>query len=364
MNQVLCVTCALKDSDLLSVEDGLLELSELCRTLGLEVQDKLILSSSQIFAPTYISRPMAEELAMTRGALDSEIVVFNNDLSPAQVRNLEKILDCAVMDRTEVILKIFQIHARTQEAKLQVEIAQLKYTLPRLKRMWLHLSRIEGGVVGYSSKGPGEKQIELDRRYITNRIAKLSKKLKQIDTRRETRRHKRVESALPLVSLVGYTNAGKTTLLNVLAKEKLLAEDKLFATLSPVTRKVYLFEQEYALVSDTVGFIKDLPHHLVASFHTTLQEIEYADIILLLQDISHRNYQEQIKTVTSILGELKVLDKPVLLVFSKIDLLEDNTRMDQLAKAYPEALFISARDEAGLVELKKAITSTKDKLGK
>jgi len=360
--EALILSVSLPQSQFFELEEDLGELKELARTAGFKIAASDIVSTSKIFSGTFISKPTAEAAAIGFSSYEAKTLIFSEDLSPTQLRNLEKIFDKMVIDRTELILQIFQSNARTEEARIQVEMAQLKYTLPRLKRMWPHLSRIEGG---YSfTKGPGETQIEMDRRAIKNRISLLAKKLKDISTQRETRRKKRVGSDLPMVSLVGYTNAGKTTLLNKLAKEKLLAENKLFATLSPVTRKAYLKEGSYALISDTVGFIKNLPPHLIASFHSTLQEIEYSDMIAVVQDISHPNFESQLDSVRSILGELNSLDKPKIQIFTKIDLLKNKETLENLKKYYPGAVFVSSLTEEGLLELKEKIAHAASKLGR
>ncbi len=351
--KILCVAASLSTTEYHELVDDISELKKLCETLNYKVLDTVVVPSSKIHSATFISKPFANDIKSEVDEKKAEIVVFNENLSPAQLKNLENIWEVPIIDRTELILKIFEIHARSQEAKIQVEIARLKYTLPRLKRMWTHLSRIEGGI-GYS-KGKGETQIETDRRIISKQISKLTKKLKTISTRREVRIKQRLKSKSPLVSLVGYTNAGKTSLLNLLANEKLLAEDKFFATLSPVTRKVFLKHNQYALVSDTVGFIKKLPPHLVASFRSTLKEIQFADIILLLQDITHPHYKEQISIVTSILGEIEVLDKPIITVFSKIDLIQDPHALSSLRRAYPNAIFISSITKEGIDQIKQRI---------
>lgn len=357
--KALCIGVMLPLEDLMEAEESLKELAELAKTAEYEVTDQLLLSSSQIFAATYISKNIAEDIVMEIEEQDTEVVLFNEELSPAQLKNLEELWNVRIVDRTELILRIFQIHARTQEARIQVEIAQLHYTLPRLKRMWTHLSRIEGGI-GFS-KGPGETQIELDRRIIKERISKLSKKLKKISVRRETRRKKRLEASIPLASLVGYTNAGKTSLLNVLAKEHRLAEDKLFATLSPVVRKIFLKDSDYCLLSDTVGFITKLPTHLVASFRSTLQEIEFSDILIVVQDVTHFQLGRQRKAVENTLGQLEVLKKPQILVLSKVDLLSEAEK-DEYKSLYPEAVLLSSKTLEGINELKERIYNVSKKL--
>jgi len=351
--KTLCIEAVLPESDCFMIEENLLELKELGQTAGYDIIDSLVISIPRFFSATLMSQPLAEEIGLEIKEKEAEVVLLNVDLSSSQLKNLEKIWEVMIVDRTELILKIFQNNARTKEAKLQVEIAQLRYTLPRLKRMWGHLSRIEGGF-GFT-KGPGETQIEIDRRIIKDRISFLSSKVKKISQRREVRRKKRVEADLPMVSLVGYTNAGKTALLNCLAKEQKESENKLFATLSPVTRKVFLDFSKYMLLSDTVGFIKNLPSHLIASFHSTLQEIEYSDLLILLQDVTSNSIFEKVDTVHTVLDEINCLSKKTLLVFTKIDLIQDESVLNRIKSNYPDALFISSLTKEGIDTLKTKI---------
>jgi GTP-binding protein HflX len=279
----------------------------------------------------------------------ADVVIFDNDLSPAQTRNLERALDVKVLDRSEVILDIFAARARTHEARLAVELAQLEYSLPRLKRMWTHLSRLKMGV---GMRGPGEKQLEVDRRLVEKRIHDLKTELATIHGRRERQVAARRDRMT--VSLVGYTNAGKSTLLNALTGATELAADKLFATLDTRTRRWRLPGWGPVLLSDTVGFIRDLPHRLIASFKATLEETIQADLLLHVADASSPLVSAQIAAVRGVLAELGVEDKDTILVLNKIDRLPDATAREQLLARYPHAVPISARSGAGLPALARA----------
>lgn len=350
--RAFCITIAFKTDSFLEIEEKEREIKELAKTAGYQVIESQVIYTSFPSAAFLLGRGIIENLKEELEIKNIEIVIINKELTPTQARNLEKIWQKMVIDRTELILRIFQLHAKTKEAKIQVEIAQLRYTLPRLKRLWTHLSRIEGGF-GFT-KGPGEKQIEIDRRLIKNRIAFLSTKLKEIDTRRETRRKKRISSSLPLVSLVGYANAGKTTLLNYLAKENLTALPQMFSTISPVTRKIFLQDHYFALVSDTVGFIRDLPEFLLASFHSTIQEINFSDIIFILQDISEENFENKLHIIYSLLHSLQI-EKPVsYIVWTKCDLVS-REKIQKVKTRYPDSFFISALTGEGIPQIKNKI---------
>ncbi len=262
---------------------------------------------------TYIGSGKLEEVVEYKNALDADFVVFDDELSPAQLRNLEKAFNCRILDRTTLILDIFARRARTSIAKTQVELAQLQYMLPRLTRLWTHLERQRGGI---GMRGPGESQIETDRRLITEKITLLKERLTTIDKQKVQQRKNR--ESLVRVALVGYTNVGKSTLMNLLAKSDVFAENKLFATLDTTVRKVVVDNLPF-LLTDTVGFIRKLPHGLVESFKSTLDEVREADLLLHVVDISHRDYEQQIESVNRTLGELNALDKPTVMVFNKID---------------------------------------------
>ncbi len=318
-------------------DDPLEELRGLAKTAGLEVVGSLLQKRQQIDIATYIGSGKVEELKAIVEAQEADVVVFDNDLGPAQTRNLEKSLEVKVVDRTEMILDIFATHAQTHEAHLQVELAQLEYAMPRLKRMWTHLSRYKGGI---GVRGPGEKQLEEDRRLVAHRIQELKAKLAKIQARKE--REVASRDDVPTVSLVGYTNAGKSTLMNALTEAGVLVEDKLFATLDTRTRRWRFRGGGQSLLSDTVGFIRDLPHALVASFKATLEEARQADLLLHVVDASSPEAESQIRAVKAVLAELGLEDHPTLLVLNKSDKVPDRSFLDVLKAHHAESVSISA----------------------
>jgi GTPase len=336
-------------------DDPLDELRGLAKTAGLTVVGSMLQKRHQIDIATYIGSGKAEELKNTVEAQEADVVLFDNDLSPAQTRNLEKHLGVKVVDRTEVILDIFATHALTHEAHLQVELAQLEYAMPRLKRMWTHLSRYKGGI---GVRGPGEKQLEEDRRLVGHRIQELKAKLGKIQARKE--REVASRSDMATVSLVGYTNAGKSTLMNALTEAGVLVEDKLFATLDTRTRRWRFHGGGSALLSDTVGFIRDLPHALVASFKATLEEARQADLLLHVVDASSPEAEKQIEAVKTVLAELGLENHPTLLVLNKADKVPDRSFLDVLKAHHSESIAISAARSEGLDGLEAAV---RDALG-
>jgi len=318
LEKVVLVGVILPKQDKKIVFDHLEELKLLCRTAGGEVV-KVFIQDLKNPNPAYlIGKGKAEEIAQFVQENNISAIIFDEELTPTQIRNLENLANCKVLDRAAIILDIFASHARTKEAKTQVELAQYEYYLPRLTRQWTHLSKQYGGI---GTKGPGETQIETDRRIIKRKIATLKHKLEEIDTQRSTQRKQR-EKFFKVV-LTGYTNAGKSTLLNLLTDANVLVEDKLFATLDSTTRLVRTKKGYEFLLSDTVGFIRKLPPNLIASFRSTLIEIVYADLILHIVDASHPNREEQIQVVEDTLREIKADKNKSLLVFNKIDLIED-----------------------------------------
>jgi len=330
------------------VRDHLNELEHLARTAGADVTDRMTQSLNSPDPATFVGSGKVNEIERLVKKRDSDLVIFDDELSPVQVKNIEEQVDCKLLDRTGLILDIFASRAQTRAAKTQVELAQLDYLRSRLTRRWTHLSRQEGGI---GTKGPGEKQIEMDRRIIDKRMAKLREKLDEIDRQRTTQRKGR--EAYTTVSLVGYTNAGKSTLLNALADEELLAEDRLFATLDATTRTVELDSNKEVLMSDTVGFIRKLPHRLIESFKSTLDEVRESDVLVHVVDVTHPNYEEQMQVVSETLGELDARDKPTLVVFNKIDAMEDRTLLRRLRRNHPDAVFTSALRGIGLGPLKE-----------
>jgi GTP-binding protein HflX len=332
------------------------ELGGLVATAGARVVAELTQRRERPDQTTYLGKGKLTELAGLCARHDADVVIFDNDLSPAQTRNLERALQTKVLDRSEVILDIFAARARTYEARLAVELAQLEYSLPRLKRMWTHLSRLKMGI---GMRGPGEKQLEVDRRLVEKRIHDLTQELEAIHGRKERQVAARGEQLT--VSLVGYTNAGKSTLLNALTGADELAEDKLFATLDTRTRRWRLPGWGPVLLSDTVGFIRELPHRLIASFRATLEETRQAGLLLHVADASSPLVDQQIAAVRGVLAELGVEDKDTLLVLNKLDAVADPVRREQVLARYPHALPISARSGAGLAALARAVS---DHLGR
>jgi GTP-binding protein HflX len=329
------------------------ELERLADTAGADILLKMTQEKALPDGALYLGKGKVEELKKHVEMLSLQIVIFDDDLSPVQVRNLEKELGIKVLDRSGLILDIFASRARTREAKTQIELAQLEYFLPRLTRQWTHLSKQFGGI---GTKGPGETQIETDRRLINTRIAKLKEKLSAIERQQETRRTGRSDE-LARIALVGYTNAGKSSLLNAISAGEVFVEDRLFATLDATTRSVALSHGRKILLTDTVGFIRKLPPKLIASFRTTLAEVEQADILLHVVDVSHSDLDEHIAIVAETLKTLDVYDKPMIMVFNKTDMLAASDRhiFEELRARFPHSVFISASKNAGITSLKAEI---------
>lgn len=331
------------------------ELEQLVLTAGGVTVRKILQNRLRPDPATYIGKGKLNDLASLAGTDQADLIVFDDDLSPTQTRNIQKATDAKVIDRSGIILDIFASRAKTAAAKMQVELAQLQYLLPRLTRLWTHLSRQKGGI---GTKGPGETQIETDRRLIGKRIAVLKEKLEKLDRQRTTQRKGR--ESVPRAALVGYTNAGKSTLMNSLTSTNVLAEDKLFATLDATVRRLDLAGQPF-LLSDTVGFIRKLPHNLIESFKSTLDEIREADILLHVVDGSSPVLDDYIAVVNSTLKELDVETKPVILVFNKVDQIDDPDRLSSLRTQYPNAVFISAFQKVGLKRLEEEIVRQMNK---
>ncbi len=354
--RVYLVGVELKNGEASVAREAIAELAQLVTTAGAQVVGEATQRLERPNASTFIGSGKARELAGRCKELQVDTVVFDDELAPAQARNLEELFGCKILDRTEVILDIFAQRARTREGKLQVELAQLEHLLPRLTRYWTHLSRQRGslGAIG----GEGESQLEADRRRVQERIDKLRIELEEVRRQRTTQRQGRQRSQWPLASIVGYTNAGKSTLFNALTRAGVLEEDKLFATLDPTTRRLRLPTNQNILLSDTVGFIRKLPHQLVEAFKATLEEVINADLLLHVVDISHPQAEEQIAAVNSVLTEIGAGEKPVLMVYNKLDLLEDGS--DQRGfqgwrLQHPDAVAISARNGVGVPELLTAL---------
>ena len=332
------------------MDESLDELELLADTAGAAAIARISQDRDRLDPATFIGKGKAEEIGKLVEEEKVSLVIFDDDLSAVQVRNLEKAFQCKVLDRSALILDIFAARARTSEAKCQVELAQLEYLLPRLTRQWTHLSKQFGGI---GTKGPGETQIETDRRIIRTRISHLRERLDRITQQRTTQRKERTKHTR--AALVGYTNVGKSTLLNLLSGSDVLVENKLFATLDPTTRIVPLSPSSAILMTDTVGFIRKLPHHLVAAFKSTLEEVTEADLLLHVVDLLSPLYEDQIRVVQETLEDLGAADKTTLLVFNKIDRLNDRSIISALSEKYPQSVCISAMRGINIVSLKEKI---------
>ncbi|MBQ2275115.1 MAG: GTPase HflX [Lachnospiraceae bacterium] len=346
--KVILVGVCLNEKD--NIEESLDELKELVKTADATVVGRLVQNREAFHSATYIGKGKIEELkelALETGATG---IVCDDELSPAQIRNLEEALDLKIMDRTLLILDIFSKRALTKEGMIQVELAQLKYRSSRLVGLRSSLSRLGGGI---GSKGPGEKKLELDRRLIRNRIAQLSKELEEVKMHRVVQRKQRSKNLIPVVCIVGYTNAGKSTLLNRLTQAGVLEEDQLFATLDPTTRKLELESGQEIMLTDTVGFIRKLPHHLVDAFRSTLEEAKYSDLILHVVDMSNPQMDQQMEAVYETLDRLDIRDKTIITVFNKQDKVE-KLQIIKDAKA-DRTVRISAKKEEGFEELLQTI---------
>ena len=330
------------------------ELEELALTAGLEVLDKVLQKRSVKDAALYMGRGKIEQLGLMLQASNAGVLVFDDELSGAQIRNIEAMTGAKVIDRTALILDIFAQRARSSEGKLQVELAQLKYRLPRLTGMGGQLSRLGGGI---GTRGPGEKKLEVDRRHIRKRISSLDNELKAISKRRSLIREGRKQNEIPVIALVGYTNSGKSTLMNILCNTDVFAEDKLFATLDPSTRKLLLPDGRLALLVDTVGFIRKLPHELIEAFKSTLEEVVYADMLLHVVDAADEEVEEQIPVAEAILNNLGASGKPAVLVLNKMDIVLEKQRLP-ISAAGISSVEISAVKGDGLDELLKMIMKT------
>ena len=334
---------------LIPVGESLAELGRLAATAGVAIVGTIVAPLRRVHPATFIGKGKVEEVRALADEAHANVVVFDDGLSPAQQRNLEKALGCKVIDRSALILDIFAQRARSQAGKLQVELAQLQYFLPRLTRQWTHLSRLGGGV---GTRGPGETQLEVDRRRVRERIVVLRRRLESVRRTRGLHRGERAAVPLPTVALVGYTNAGKSTLMNALTQAGVLVEDKLFATLDPTVRRLRLPEGQVVLLSDTVGFIHKLPHQLVEAFRSTLEEVRAADLLLHVIDVAHPGWPEQATVVEQVLEEIGAGDRPVVRALNKADLLA----ADALRPVGgPDATLIAARTGRGIPALLAAI---------
>ena len=337
-----------ENSDSTTVDISLDELEELAETAGAVTVGRVVQKRDAFHPGTYIGKGKMEELRDLVWQQQADTIVCDDELSPAQITNLSQELDVKVIDRTVMILDIFAAHAKTSEGKLQVELAQLRYRSSRLMGLGTAMSRLGGGI---GTRGPGEKKLEMDRRLIKDRIAWLNRQLKEVVQNRDTMRKQRSRNHTPTVAIVGYTNAGKSTLLNALTDAGILSEDKLFATLDPTTRGLELENGQKILFTDTVGFISKLPHPLIRAFRSTLEEAKYADMILHVVDVSNEHYERQMEVVYNTLRELEIGDKKVLTAFNKIDRMEAGDQTVYKDPRSDKIVYISAREKSGLEEL-------------
>lgn len=346
--RVILVGISEQDGD--DAEDSIEELAELVKTAGATVVGTMIQKRERIHPGYYIGTGKVQELAEMIVEYDATGIVCDDELSPAQLKNLEELLNTKIMDRTLIILDIFAAHATTSEGKIQVELAQLRYRLSRLAGLGRSMSRLGGGI---GTRGPGEKKLEMDRRLINDRIAQLRRELKEVEQHREVNRARRNRSRIPVVAIVGYTNAGKSTLLNHLTDAKVLEEDKLFATLDPTTRMLELSGKQQVLLTDTVGFIRKLPHHLIEAFKSTLEEAKYADYIFHVVDASNPQYDKQMHITYETLDDLGVKDKTIVTLFNKQDLRKEEEPLFDFRADY--VMNISAAKGEGLEEIKSLL---------
>ncbi len=330
----------------------LAELERLADTAGADVVGQVGQRRARPAPRSFLGKGKLEELKELVEETEATLVLFDNDLSPAQGRNLEKDLEVNILDRTELILDIFAKHANTKQARIQVELAQLQYLLPRLTRLWLHLERQAGGI---GTRGPGETQLETDRRLVNRRIAALKKALEDIEITRQTQVRSR--EGVFTATLIGYTNAGKSTLMNGITGAGVYVKDQLFATLDATTRRVDVDERRRFLLTDTVGFIRRLPHHLVESFKATLQEVRDADLMVHVVDASSEDPEHQIASVNTVLKEIVPKEKPTLVVFNKMDLVDAELFINRFSRSYPDAVFVAGRTEEGTTTLRDNILS-------
>lgn len=337
-------------------EDSLDELASLCETFGITATSKVPCPIKKLDAGTYLGKGKLDELT----AMEGDVIIFDDEILPQQQRNLEELFKRPVIDRTELILEVFAQRAQTKEARLQIELAKVKYQFPRLKRLWTHLSRQSGsggsGGGGAYLKGEGEKQIEIDRRLLKKKVDQLEKEIEEVRLHRDTQRRARRRSGIPTFAIIGYTNAGKSTLLNALTKAGVLVENKLFATLDTTTRKFVLPNRQEILLIDTVGFIRKIPHTLVAAFKSTLEEAMYTDILLHLIDISHPMAEAHIEATYEVLKELGITNQPVITVLNKIDQCSNPGLLHKMRIKYPKTVAISATNGTGFDQLLEVMT--------
>ncbi|OGX08770.1 MAG: GTPase HflX [Omnitrophica WOR_2 bacterium GWA2_47_8] len=353
--RVLTVVVDYRPDDDWPLEDVTAELAELVKTSGGEVVTSVPCRIDKPTPTYFIGSGKVDEIALACQEHNIQTVIFSHDLKGSQQRNIEEILKVKTIDRTQLILDIFAKHASSQEGKTQVELAQLQYLLPRLVGQGIELSRLGGGI---GTLGPGETKLEVDRRRISDRISRLRKDLKDLETNQNAKRKKRQDQGIPVIALVGYTNAGKSTLLNALTESNQVVADKLFTTLDSLSRQMVLPNNQKVIISDTVGFIHELPPHLIESFKTTLMEVTEADILLHVLDVSHPNFRRLHTAVMNVLAELNVHDKPMITVLNKIDKITDQSWLKDLQGNYESAVYISALKETNIDALTNLLIQT------
>lgn len=359
--KALLIGIYLKNEEAKECEESLEDLERLAETYGLETIDKVPVNLRKFVASTVIGSGKLDELKALAEEYEADLILFDDEITPYQQRNLEKAFGKPIMDRTELIIEVFAQRAQTKEARLQIELAKIRYQLPRLKRLWTHLSRQVAGAGGFT-KGAGEKQIELDRRMLRSRIARLQKEIEEVRSHRKTQRSARERRGVPTFALVGYTNAGKSTLLRSLTQAEVLVEDKLFATLDTTTRKFTLPNNQEILLVDTVGFIRKIPHILIAAFKSTLEEAIHTDVLLHLVDASSPQALKQAAATMEVLKELGSADQPMITLLNKMDRAEDQKVLQKLRVSFPHTVPISAKERKGFPELLEAMTKAIQRL--
>jgi len=352
LEKAILVTVEEAGKEAWKVEERAEELKCLAESCYVEIVNNQILRRKTLTPDLFIGKGKVQEIASLVEKLGADVVIFNNDLSASQQKNLEEAFNAKTIDRTQLILDIFARRATSAEGKVQVELAQLIYLLPRLSRMWLHLSRQRGGV---GTKGPGEQQLEVDRRRVRQRITRLKRTLREITRQRELRRAQREKFSMLTIALVGYTNSGKSTLFNALTSAKVKVKDQLFSTLDPTIRKMSLLNNQTVLLSDTVGFLNELPHHLVESFKATLEEVIDADILFNIVDMSDPRMEGQKVSVFKVLEELGVADKPIFTILNKSDKIPDSLEIERIKRKFHRPIVISALKRTGLSEVEDRI---------